>query len=474
MDRLLTLLVLAPIGAGVLIPFLGKIHRVVREVWALLITAAALGLSVYLVPLVLSGKPLWAWWLPVMSALPQPLMAIDRVGVFLAVLFSFVFFLITIYSTGYLKGYPFQGEYYSMLLVLLGSVTGIVFSAHLLVLYLFWEIATLSTWRLVGFYRNPNEIRIAEKTFLLTFFGSVLMLCGFAALYIKYQTFSIPDLAGLSIDGWVAFLILAGVFVKSASLPLHTWLADAHPAAPSPMSALLSGVIAKVGLVAYIRIFVQGLAPPLFFGWVVAGLAVASALVAAGCALVEKDYKRILAFSTVSQIGYIFIGFSLCNYWGILGGLLYLAAHCLAKTGLFLAFGIVERQTSVRNVDELGGLVQALPVTGVSTFILALSIIGIPPLVGFFSKVMVIISAAQKHILVAAAMVAIAVFTLVYFLRVFNKVFLGSPRGRPTVHEPVLLTGVVVVLTAVSLVAGFGLGYFLGFFSNFQILCSIF
>ncbi len=474
MDRLLVLLILVPIGAGVLTPLFGRIHRVGREVWALLVSGSAFGLSILLLRTVLIGKPLWAWRLPVMSVLPAPLMYIDRVGVFLAVLFSFVFFLTTLYSTGYLKGYPHQSEYYGLLLVLLGAVTGIVFSAHLLMLYLFWELATLGTWRLVGFYRNPNEIRIAEKMFLLTFFGSVLMLCGFGALYVKYQTFNIFDLSGLPIDSWVAFLILAGIFVKSASLPLHTWLADAHPAAPSPMSALLSGIIAKIGLVAYIRIFIQGVTPPPFWGGTVAALAVASAVVAAGCALVEKDYKRILAFSTVSQLGYIFIGFSLATYWGVVGGLLYLASHCLAKAGLFLAFGIVERQTHERNVDQLGGLVHTLPVTGISTFILALSIIGIPPLFGFFSKVVVVIAAAQKSIIVTAGLVLVAIFTLLYFIRIFSKVFLGHPKGRTTVREPVLLTSVVVVLAAVSLVFGLGIGYLVGFFNQGQAICSMF
>jgi formate hydrogenlyase subunit 3/multisubunit Na+/H+ antiporter MnhD subunit len=474
MDKFLLLLILGPIAAGILTPLVGKIHRVVRDIWSLGICAGALGLSIFLLSTVIIGKPSWAWWLPVMNVLPAPLLVIDRLGAFLATLFSFVFFLTTLYATGYLKGYPHQNEYYALVLVLLGAVTGIVFSAHLLVLYLFWELATLATWRLVGFYRSPDEIRIAEKTFLVTFFGSVLMLCGFAALYVKYQTFNIFDLSRLPVDGWVAVLILAGIFVKSATLPLHTWLADAHPAAPPPMSALLSGIIAKIGLVAYIRIFVQGLVPPAFWGGMVAGLAIASALVAAGSALVEKDYKRILAFSTVSQLGYIFVGFSLCSYWGIVGGLLYLASHCLAKAGLFLAFGIVERQTHERNVDELGGLVHTLPVTGVSTFILFLSIIGIPPLLGFFSKIMVIIAAAQKNIIVAAALVLVAIFTLVYCLRIFSKVFLGSPRGKTAVREPKLLTGVVVVLAACSIVFGLGIGYFIGFFNHFEVACSIF
>lgn len=442
-----------PVLASGLLPLIGRRSGVLRDLWVGLATGATVVLCLFLLRGV-GGEVLQLGHLELFQGAGYGLILVDKVGLFLALLFSGVWVLVGLYSFGYMKGYRHLTEYYALMLLMLGATVGMGFSANLLLLYLCWELAGVCTWRLVGFYRNPFEVEVAEKTFLMTFFGSTLMLAGFGALYQERGSLNLLALKGAAVDSPAALLILAGIVAKSASIPLHTWLADAHPAAPSPMSGLLSGVIAKLGVILYIRIFVQSLSPPPFWGNFIAGLAVASGLVAGGCALLEKDYKRILAFSTVSQLAYCFIGFAFASKIGVVGGLLYLASHCLGKAGLFLGFGVVERSTNRRQITELGGLLRHLPVTGTSILLLSLSIIGIPPLLGFFSKFLVVLDAAQHSHLVAIGAVLVALFTLLYLLRVFHQVFLGEERRYPGVSEPVLLTGVVVAFALASVAAG--------------------
>jgi formate hydrogenlyase subunit 3/multisubunit Na+/H+ antiporter MnhD subunit len=204
-----------------------------------------------------------------------------------------------------------------MIPLIIASLIGVAFSENLILLYIFWEIAALATWRLVGFYREKKIVRIADKTFLMTFLGSSFMLLGFVLLYNQTGTLSITQLRGIEVSNLngILFLIFLGIIAKSACLPIHSWLAEAHPVAPSPMSAILSGVEVEVGLFAFLRLF--GYTFNWSSNWIL-WLAVISSLIGAGAALREKDIKRIIAYSTVSQVGYILLGFALLSKIGFL------------------------------------------------------------------------------------------------------------------------------------------------------------
>ncbi len=454
MTGLVAAVILVPIVLGILLLILRRLSPWARNLIAVLGSAATLGLAIVL--WVTAGPGSHNLWLMgVLGAAPVPLLMVDGIGLLLVVLFSFVWLLVTIYSLSYMKDYPFQDDYYGFLLVMLGSMVGFCLSQNLLMIYLFWEVAGMATWRLVAFYRNDREIRAATKTLFMTFTGSVLMLVGFAGIFVEHQTLNVNSLAGSGISIWASLLILVGMITKSASLPFYIWLPDAHTAAPSPMSALLSGIIAKIGLIAYLRIFIQSqVVLPSWWPLLVAGLGVGGSLLAAGCALRVKDYKRVLAFSTVSQLGYIFIGFAFAEGFGLMAGVIYLVAHCLAKAGLFMAMGIVERTTHKRNIDELSGLAHSMPVTAVSCAVLMLSIIGLPPLLGFFGKFYVILAAVKGNLVIATGGIIAAVMTVLYMLRVY-RMFTGEPREGITGRDSGVMTTVVVVLAAASLVLGF-------------------
>jgi len=443
--------ILVPAGFGVLELLLRRINGGLKWSLAFVATLLTLALTVWLG----ANTGGAALRLGLSADMLAPFFRIDGAGLLLAMLFGVIWLLVVLYSLRYMKDTEYQDDYYGCLLLMLGAMMGFCFSWNVIALYVFWELAGVCTWRLVAHRRTDLEVATANRTLLITFSGSVLMLVGFAILFAEGGTFDMSALNLSRVSAWAAVLILAGMVTKSASLPLYIWLPDAHTAAPSPVSALLSGVVAKIGLIAYLRVFVQSHVwlPP-WWTWLVGGLGVLSALVAAGVALRENDIKRILGFSTVSQLGYVFLGFAVASTLGAVSGIVYLVAHALAKSGLFLAMGLVEHSTGSRDRRELGGLVRGMPVTATATGLLMLSIIGIPPLLGFFGKFYVIVAAVQANLLLAIGAIVAAVLTLLYMLRLY-RVFVGETRNDVIGHEDWAMTAPVVVLTVLT--AGLGL-----------------
>ena len=197
-------------------------------------------------------------------------------------------------------------------------------------------------------------------------------------------------------SGFAAAFFLLGFGLKAAIVPFHAWLPDAHPSAPAPISAMLSGLLIKVsGVYAMTRIFfnVFGLTPALTT--VLTVLGIASIFVGAFLAIGQKDMKRMLAYSSISQVGYVVLGIGIGTPLGILGGLFHLFNHALAKGLLFLNAGSVQQATGTRNLDEMGGLAKRMPVTAATSLVGSLSIAGVPPLGGFWSKLIIIIALVQ-------------------------------------------------------------------------------
>jgi NADH:ubiquinone oxidoreductase subunit 5 (subunit L)/multisubunit Na+/H+ antiporter MnhA subunit len=372
---------------------------------------------------------------------------------------SFVGCLIVIYSVGYVHHDENQNEYYLMVLLFIGAMMGLVFSGNLIFLYLFWEIIAISCWRLIGFYRQPDFVLKADKAFLVTFFGAVVMLLGFIQVFGVTNTFDITAMRGAMIPGSAVLLILFGLFSKSATVPLHTWLPDAG-VAPTTVTALLhAAVLVKIGVYAYARLFLYGWRIPAEWQQAIPIVVVVSSLVAAGAAAVENDFKRILAYSTVSQIGYIFLGFSMANAAGISGSLLFILMHGLAKAGLFLCAGIVIHATHTRDIRDMGGLIKTMPVTAVAFLLCAFSVIGIPPFGGFFSKFLVIMGTLQAgQYWLAAVALFTAVLTLYYLMKVFRMVFLGDLKHQAP-ESTKSMVYVVAALALLGLAAGIFVAY---------------
>jgi formate hydrogenlyase subunit 3/multisubunit Na+/H+ antiporter MnhD subunit len=258
----------------------------------------------------------------------------------------------------------------------------------------------------------------------------------------------------------VVILILFGILSKSATLPFHTWLPDAG-VAPSPVTALLhAAVLVKIGVYVFARLFIVTFKFGDIWHTVVPIIAAASMLVSAGAAYVETDLKRILAYSTISQISFIFLGLAMSNSVAIAGGLLYILMHGLAKGGLFLCAGIVEQNTHTKDITKMGGLIRTMPVTAIAFLFCAFSVMGIPPFGGFFSKYMVITGAINEgQTAIAIIFFAGAILTLLYLLRVFMIVFLGEPKMSPVKEKSATMVSSAAILAVLSLAGGIFIKY---------------
>jgi NADH:ubiquinone oxidoreductase subunit 5 (subunit L)/multisubunit Na+/H+ antiporter MnhA subunit len=314
----------------------------------------------------------------------------------------------------------------------------------------FWELTAICSWRLIGFHRREEKpVAHSDKALLVTVFGSACMLIGFKLIFHEFNSLSILELRGHVLSAWPLFLVLLGMLAKSAQFPLQTWLPDAG-VAPSPVTALLhAAALVKIGVYAFARLFLGTFAMPQASVQLIIIMAALSVFIAACSAVVENDIKRVLAYSTISQIAYIVLGLAIGTPLAVTGALFYILVHGLGKAGLFLGAGVVEHYTHEKDIRKLGGMRHVMPLTSFGFFMNALSVMGIPPFGGFFAKLFIILGAIQTgNHFVAGLVVMTAILTLVYLTRLWTKVFNG-PVTHPGEPEKRKLMPVVVIIFAV-------------------------
>jgi len=273
-------------------------------------------------------------------------------------------------------------------------------------------------------------------------------------LKVCRQYFGINPLPSLAV-----LLILIGMLTKSATLPFQTWLPDAG-VAPSPVTALLhAAVLVKIGVYVFARLFAMTFPIEAIWTTVVPLVAALSAIISAAAAMIETDMKRIIAYSTISQIGFIFFGLAIGNDIGIAGGLLYILMHGLAKGGLFLCAGIVEQNTHTKDITQLGGLIRTMPWTALAFLFCAFSVMGVPPFGGFFSKYLVFQGGIESgHLVITSLFLFAAFLTVIYLFRLFRMIFLGDLRIDAKEGSPVMVFS-VVLLALLGLVGGIFIFY---------------
>jgi len=295
---------------------------------------------------------------------------------------------------------------------------------------------------------------------LITFSAASLMLIGFILVYLNTNTFNLIELKGSDISYLPFVLIFIGIMAKSCVFPLHTWLPSAG-VAPSPVTAFLhAAVLVKIGIYGFARFFCNTFQSPPYMMKYVAVLAAISAIIAGCSALRETDIKRILAYSTISQLGFIFVGLAINSKIGIIGALIFVFAHALGKAGLFLTAGIIEQKTGTKDIKKLGGMMKVLPISGIAFILCSISVIGIPPLAGFFGKLFVIISPIEKKEFILSILVIFSsILTLLYLLRFFNNVFLGQVIYSDIKEDKNLMLVSVCFLAILSLVGGILINY---------------
>lgn len=456
-EIILFAIVFVPFLGSFLLPLMGRISTNLRNYLALVFVSVSFTLSVVTLVILSNGQEqlLFLRQFKVMTLGMSFGFLGDGLAIFMAMISSLLGVIIIIYSFGYMCHYENQNEYYLMVVLFIGSMMGIVLSTNLIFLYIFWEISAICCWRLIGFFRKDQYVLRANKAFLITVSGALIMLLGFIIVYQQTGTFDLTVMKGSTISNAAVLLILFGILSKSATLPLHTWLPDAG-IAPSPVTSLLhAAVLVKIGVYVFARLFIVNLNIEEIWHTAVPVIAAVSAIVSAGAALVENDIKRIIAYSTVSQIAFILLGLSVGSKLAAAGGLLYILMHSLAKGGLFLCAGIVEHNTHTKDIRQMGGLIKTMPKTAVCFIICAFSIMGIPPLGGFFSKYMVIGGTVDAgYPWIAMTFIIGAILTTVYLLRIFTKVFLGSPRGSLVKEGSASMLTSIIILALLSIAGG--------------------
>ena len=378
-----------------------------------------------------------------------------RLELFFALVFGFIGLMALLYSVVKIRG---RGglvvEYFIFLVLMVASAIAVVYARNLLLIFAAWEVATFVIWRLVLYYRADDDVGAASWAWFVNFGAATLMLVGMAIILFEEKTLSLDQLRGAEISALPAVLIFIGILAKSATMPLYVWLPKAYKAAPAPVCAILSGIAENIGIVLFLKLFVMTVRVPDTFMSTVAGLAIVSSLVAGGIALRASTLRGLLAYSTISQLGFIFLGLAMVSYYGLLGGLLYVLAHAVAKAGLFFSAGMIEDAAGIGELDSLGGASRRAPVLAVATALLMLSIVGMPPLLGFFAKLGVLMGALEGNLMLGVGAILAALFTLLYMIRLYTKAFLGEPK--PPAWQPVsgFLTALVVILALVSLAGG--------------------
>ncbi|NPV81982.1 MAG: NADH/ubiquinone/plastoquinone (complex I) [Candidatus Aminicenantes bacterium] len=391
--------------------------------------------------------------------------ALDGFNLFMLFTISLVSLCISLFSIDYLEHYGHKSTFYALFLVMIAGMNGLVLVPDLFSVYLFLEVAAVASYALVAFGLGYDELEASFKYLMLSVVASAFALLSITVIFgmtgsLNFQAVAqgLQDLqARLVLGVCVAFFIM-GFGLKAALVPFHAWLPDAHPSAPAPISAMLSGLLIKVsGIYALFRIIysVIGLTPAL--SQLLMALGTISMVVAALLALGQKDIKRMLAYSSISQVGYIVLGLALGTPLGIAGALFHLFNHAVAKGLLFLNSGSIQHITGTRNLEELGGLGKMVPVTAGTNLVGALSIAGVPPLAGFWSKLIIIMALIQaKQFGYALVAILASILTLWYYLLIQRKAFFGrvAEKWSQVKEAPFWMSAANVVLALVCILVG--------------------
>ncbi len=404
---------------------------------------------------------------------------LDPISVMMLIVVTTVSFMVHIYSLGYMKGEKGFERFFAFLSLFTFSMLGLVVASNIFQMYIFWELVGVSSFLLIGFYyTKPSAVRASKKAFIVTRFADLGFLIGILMLSFNTKTFDFITLTdingpaishasgvafmGLSVMTWSMIFVFMGGVGKSAMFPFHIWLPDAMEG-PTPVSALIHAatmVVAGVYLVA--RMFpIYALSAPAALD-VVAYVGAFSSLFAAIIACTQTDIKRVLAFSTMSQIGYMMLALGVSGYGGhdglgYMASMFHLFTHAFFKALLFLGAGAIIHAVHSNDMNDMGGLRKYLPITHITFLIACLTIAGIPPLSGFFSKDEILTAALHHNKLLFAVEYAVAGLTAFYMFRLYFSIFWNKETHyHHTPHEaPAVMTVPLIILAIGSVFAGF-------------------
>jgi proton-translocating NADH-quinone oxidoreductase chain N len=388
---------------------------------------------------------------------------IDMLGIYMAFSATLLGLFATVYSYSYMEHDTRLTEYYTLLSALVASIVGVSFAGDFFTFFVFWEMMGITSYVLVAFRKeNWGPIEAGFKYMVMGAIGSTLLLLGIALVYgmagtVNFAQVSIA-LKHQPLGIWLSLtlsIFIVGFGVKSAIVPMHTWLPDAHPEAPSPISAMLSGILIETALYGLTRVL-NILFEPSTFQMAVAVLAVLTMCLANILALLQQDIKRMLAYSSIAQMGYMLIGLSAGSLYGLQGLFLHVFNHSLLKGLAFLSAGSMVHAANTRDVQGLKGIGRAMPITTLTLFIAFLGLGGVPTTNGFISKYILFGSAMGAGLWWLTLLgVLNSAFSMAYYLRVMKTLISEPVEAVKGLKEaPALMLAVTVAMATLIIIFG--------------------
>jgi multicomponent Na+:H+ antiporter subunit D len=436
-SAILPLFIIMPIAAALFISLFGKFFKKSSGLIIVINSGLMAGLSIYARVLLetIPGKIAVSKIPGAMSYLGIN-MVMDGLSGFMLVIVNVIAFFVSIYSIGYMEKYTDKSKFFSLFSLMVCGMNGVIINGDIFNLFVFLEIASIASYALVAFGLEAEQLEASFKYAIMGSVASSFILAGIAFLYSMTSTLNMNDMAaalsarqhpGTGIL-FVSVLFMAGFGLKAAIMPFHAWLPDAHSSAPASISAMLSSVLIKtLGVYTLARMFFTVLNSGNGFLSVFMFLGSASIIIGGMLSLSQMNFKRLLAFSSISQIGYIILGLGLGTPLGIFGGLFHLLNHSVFKSLLFLNAGAVDYSAHTKDMEEAKGTGRISAVTDKTNLIGSLAISGIPPFSGFFSKLIIIIACVQQgRIGYAFCAVIGSIFTLCALMKVRKFIFLSD------------------------------------------------
>jgi len=368
------------------------------------------------------------------------------------------------------------GGYFSLYLLYTAGMIGTVLTTNLAAFFFFFELMLLPSWALIGIWGTGEREKIAFKYFMFTEVGALALLAGIVTVRFMAGTFDIFKIAARTTDVGLPVLIaivtaiLIGLFIKMAIFPLHTWLPDAHAEAPTPISALLSPAMIGIGGYAAIRILYTAF-PRVLANWqfmmTITVLALVTLVYGGVMALAQDDIKRLLAYSSISQMGYLLLGVASLSMIGLAGATLLYVSHGFSKAILFMVAGIFIHNLNTRSIKMLGGLGPRMPYTATATLIAFLGLAGTPPLVGFWGEFFIFAGSMYTgfagmlkpdlaRVTVTAVAIVASVLTAAYGLWTVRRIFFGSlgANVKDAREGPDLMVLPIIILACLAVLLG--------------------
>ena len=406
--------------------------------------------------------------------------SVDGLSRLFSLVISVLVLMASLYSVGYFKGEEHNNRYFFFLLLTLGSLLGVATSTQFGNFYVFWELMTWSSYLLIIQEPSDRSLKAGFKYFMMCTSGAYVMQFAILLLQKNAGTLDMQAVSG-KLSGMepglliaVAVMFVIGAGVKTGLVPMHSWLPEAHPAAPSPVSSILSGILTKIGVYGIVRVlfvvFGASLLAKLgsvggfsYIGLAVSILGLATLFYGEIMALLQKDIKRLLAYSTMAQVGEIITTLGLGTYLGMVAGFYHVMNHAIIKGMLFLAVGALVYRLKTREISAFKGIGKVMPFTAGCMSIGILSIMGLPPFNGFISKFLMLYAAVSAGYWPIAALILLgSIIAAIYYIRLIKTVFFEKYEGPPVKEAPMTMLIPIGLLTGLVLFNGlfpqFGLG----------------